>query len=98
MTAHPPGYSAEKTAILSRLRRVEGQIRGLQRMVDDDTYCIEVLTQVAAATSALQSVAIKLLDEHLRHCVADAVQSGDPARAEQILAEANRAIERLVKS
>jgi CsoR family transcriptional regulator, copper-sensing transcriptional repressor len=98
MTAHPPGYSAEKTAILSRLKRVEGQIRGLQRMVDDETYCIDVLTQVAAATSALQSVAVKLLDEHVRHCVSDAVRSGDPDQADRILTEANRAIERLVKS
>lgn len=93
-----PGYLSDKAAILTRLRRVEGQIRGLQRLVDDDTYCIDVLTQVAAATSALQSVAVRLLDDHLRHCVAGAVRSDDPAEAERILTEANRAIERLVRS
>jgi CsoR family transcriptional regulator, copper-sensing transcriptional repressor len=93
-----PGYHDDKAAILKRLRRVEGQVRGLQRMVDDDTYCIDVLTQVAAATSALQSVAVKLVDEHLRHCVAGAAKSDDPAEVAAKLAEASRAIERLVKS
>jgi len=93
-----PGYVSDKAAILTRLRRVEGQIRGLQRLVDDDTYCIDVLTQVSAATSALQSIAVRLLDDHLRHCVAGAVRSDDPAEADRILAEANRAIERLVRS
>ena len=94
----PPGYHQDKAAILKRLRRIEGQIRGLQRMVDDDTYCIDVLTQVSAATSALQSVAVKLVDEHLRHCVAGAADSDDPAEVATKLAEASRAIERLVKS
>ncbi|CAN5398188.1 hypothetical protein BH23ACT3_BH23ACT3_15770 [soil metagenome] len=98
MSDTPPGYHQDKAAILTRLRRVEGQVRGLQRMVDDDTYCIDVLTQVAAATSALQSVAVKLVDEHLRHCVADAAGSDDPAAVTTKLAEASRAIERLVKS
>ncbi|HKA02697.1 MAG TPA: metal-sensitive transcriptional regulator, partial [Acidimicrobiales bacterium] len=72
-----PAYTASKDDLLKRLRRVEGQIRGLQRMVEADTYCIDVLTQVSAATRALQSVALELLDDHLRHCVADAVASGD---------------------
>ena len=93
-----PGYHDDKAAILARLKRVEGQIRGLQRMVDDDTYCIDVLTQVSAATKALQSVAVELLDDHLRHCVADAVQSDDPAAADRIITEATKSIERLVKS
>jgi len=93
-----PGYHADKDALLKRLRRIEGQVRGLQRMVEDDTYCIDVLTQVAAATKALQSVAVNLVDEHLRHCVADAVRSGDPASIDHIVTEASRAIERLVKS
>lgn len=93
-----PGYHDDKGAILARLRRVEGQIRGLQRMVDDEAYCIDVLTQVSAATRALQSVAVQLMDEHLRHCVAGAVQSDDPDEADRIIAEASRAIERLVKS
>jgi CsoR family transcriptional regulator, copper-sensing transcriptional repressor len=93
-----PGYHGDKVAVLARLKRVEGQIRGLQRMVEDDTYCIDVLTQVSAATKALQSVAMQLLDDHLRHCVAHAVQSDDHAEAERVLTEASRAIERLVKS
>jgi DNA-binding FrmR family transcriptional regulator len=93
-----PGYQDDKGAVLARLRRIEGQVRGIQRMVDEDTYCIDVLTQVSAATRALQSVAVHLLDDHLRHCVADAVQSNDSEASERILAEASRAIERLVKS
>jgi DNA-binding FrmR family transcriptional regulator len=93
-----PGYQDDKAAVLARLRRIEGQVRGLQRMVDEDTYCIDVLTQVSAATRALQSVAVQLLDDHLRHCVADAVLSDDSETSERILTEASRAIERLVKS
>ncbi len=93
-----PGYHDDKAAVLARLKRIEGQVRGLQRMVDDDTYCIDVLTQVSAATKALQSVALQLLDDHLRHCVAGAVQSDDVAESDRILTEATKAIERLVKS
>lgn len=93
-----PGYSDDKAKILARLKRVEGQIRGLHRMVDEDTYCIDVLTQVSAATKALQSVAVQLLDDHLRHCVSDAIQSDDPAEADLKITEASRSIERLVKS
>ena len=93
-----PGYHDEKAAVLTRLRRIEGQVRGLQRMVDEDTYCIDVLTQVSAATKALQSVAVQLLDDHLRHCVTVAVQSDDAAESARIITEASRAIERLVKS
>ncbi len=93
-----PGYHDNKAAILARLKRIEGQVRGIQRMVADDTYCIDVLTQVSASTKALQSVAVQLVDEHLRHCVANAIESGDSSEAELKLAEASRAIERLVKS
>jgi DNA-binding FrmR family transcriptional regulator len=93
-----PGYHDDKAAVLARLRRIEGQIRGLQRMVDDDTYCIDVLTQVSAATRALQGVAVQLLDDHLRHCVSHAVQSDDHAESDRIITEASKAIERLVKS
>lgn len=93
-----PGYSDNKNDIQKRLRRIEGQIRGLQRMVDNDEYCIDILTQVSAATKALQSVALALLDEHLRHCVAGATLAGDGAEADHILTEATQAIERLVKS
>jgi DNA-binding FrmR family transcriptional regulator len=79
------------------LRRIEGQIRGLQRMVDDDTYCIDVLTQISAATKALESVALELLDGHLAHCVREAVASGGP-EADAKVAEASAAIARLVRS
>ena len=83
--------------MLKRLRRVEGQIRGLQRMVDEDTYCIDVLTQVSAATKALESVALELLDGHLAHCVREAVAGGGP-EADAKVAEASAAIARLVRS
>ena len=92
-----PGYSAEKELVLKRLRRIEGQARGIQRMVEDDRYCIDVLVQVSAATAALQSVALLLLDEHLAHCVTNAVQAGSD-EAEQKLAEASAAIARIVRS
>lgn len=91
------GYDYDKSALLTRLRRVEGQVRGLQQMIEDDRYCIDVLTQVSAATKALQGVALALLDDHLRHCVADAVAGGGVDAAEKV-AEASAAIERLVKS
>ena len=91
------GYTADKDAYLKRLRRIEGQIRGLQRMVENDEYCIDVLTQIAAATKALQAVSLGLLDEHLKHCVAQAVAEGGPV-ADEKLAEASAAISRLVKS
>ena len=92
------GYTMSKDDYLARLRRIEGQVRGLQRMVDEDTYCIDVLTQVSATTKALQSVAIGLLDEHLQHCVTDAARQSDPEQARAVVTEATRAIERLVRS
>jgi DNA-binding FrmR family transcriptional regulator len=91
------GYSSDKQAYLTRLRRIEGQIRGLQRMVDEDTYCIDILTQVSAATRALQAVALGLLEDHIGHCVADAVSAGGP-EAEEKVKEASAAIARLVRS
>ena len=95
--ATPPGYSETKEAVQKRLKRIEGQVRGLQRMVDEDAYCIDVLTQVSAATKALQAVALELLDEHLAHCVTDAVSAGgDDAKAK--VAEASAAIARLVRA
>ncbi|MER7757820.1 metal-sensitive transcriptional regulator [Kitasatospora sp. NPDC097643] len=93
----PHGYSAQKDAHLKRLRRIEGQIRGLQRMVDEDVYCIDVLTQVSASTKALQSFALSLLEEHLRHCVAAAAEEGG-AELEAKVAEATAAIGRLLRS
>jgi CsoR family transcriptional regulator, copper-sensing transcriptional repressor len=92
------GYTIGKDDYLKRLRRIEGQIRGLQRMIEEDTYCIDVLTQVSAATRALEGVALGLLDEHIRHCVANAAKGDDPAGADAMITEATRAIERLVKS
>jgi DNA-binding FrmR family transcriptional regulator len=91
------GYSGHKDEVQRRLRRVEGQVRGLQRMVEEDAYCIDVLTQISAATRALQSVALELLDDHLGHCVSEAIASGGP-EAESKVAEASAAISRLVRS
>ena len=92
-----PGYHADKDAYVRRLRRIEGQVRGLQRMLEDDTYCIDVLTQVSAATSALQSVSLKLLDAHLAGCVVEAAKQGGP-EADVKIKEAQAAIARLVRS
>ena len=92
-----PGYASEKDGYLKRLRRIEGQIRGLQRMVENDEYCIDVLTQISAATKALQAVSIGLMDEHLRHCVAQALADGG-SNAEEKVREASEAIARLVRS
>ncbi len=92
-----PGYIDEKARIQKRLRRIEGQVRGLQRMVDEDRYCIDILDQVAATTKALQAVALELLDDHLSHCVADAVAAGGDEGEEKI-AEASAAIARMVRA
>jgi DNA-binding FrmR family transcriptional regulator len=92
-----PSYTGRKDSYLKRLRRIEGQVRGLQRMVDDDTYCIDILTQVSAATKALETVALTLLDQHLRHCVTDAARAGGD-EADTKLTEASDAIARLVRS
>jgi CsoR family transcriptional regulator, copper-sensing transcriptional repressor len=91
------GYTPDKENYLKRLRRIEGQIRGLQKMVEDDKYCIDILTQVSAATRALQSVALGLLEDHLGHCVAQAVAEGGDV-ADMKVHEASEAIARLVKS
>ncbi|MFD7429552.1 metal-sensitive transcriptional regulator [Streptomyces sp. NPDC059818] len=91
------GYHHQKAEHLKRLRRIEGQIRGLQRMVDEDVYCIDILTQVSASTKALQSFALQLLEEHLRHCVADAaVKGGEEIDAK--VEEATKAIARLLRT
>jgi CsoR family transcriptional regulator, copper-sensing transcriptional repressor len=91
------GYTQDKDSYLRRLRRIEGQVRGLQRMVDDDVYCIDVLTQVSAVTRALQAVALGLLEDHLGHCVTQAIEEGGP-EAEEKVREAAAAISRLVRS
>ena len=96
------GYIDNKDAMLRRLARVEGQVRGLQRMVESDTYCIDVLTQISAATRALQAVALELLEDHLSHCVADAARHRgaelEAAELEAKVKEASDAIARLVRS
>ncbi|MGR7026484.1 metal-sensitive transcriptional regulator [Geodermatophilus sp. URMC 62] len=94
---HVHGYISRKDDYLKRLRRIEGQARGLQRMVEDEKYCIDILTQVSAMTSALQSVALGLLEEHLSHCVAQAAAVGGP-EADEKVREASAAIARLVRS
>ena len=91
------GYTENKDEYLTRLRRIEGQVRGLQRMVDEDKYCIDILTQVSAVTRALLAVALGLLDEHMGHCVAEAAAEGGENAAEKIR-EASDAIARLVRS
>lgn len=91
------GYATDKEDLLKRLRRAEGQVRGIQRMVESDTYCIDILTQVSAATKALENVALALLDDHLAHCVAEAAREGG-AVADEKIQEASAAIARLVRS
>ncbi len=92
-----PGYMQRKDDYLRRLRRIEGQVKGIERMVADEQYCIDILTQVSAATKALQAVALGLLEEHLAHCVMDAARTGGP-EAEEKLREASAAVGRLVRS
>ena len=87
------GYYEDKDEILKRLRRIEGQVRGLQRMVENDAYCIDILTQMTAATNALKKVGVGLLDDHIRHCVMEQTEAG-----KDMVSEATAAIERLVKS
>jgi DNA-binding FrmR family transcriptional regulator len=97
-TAHdgPYWYAADKQALLGRLRRIEGQVRGVHRMVEEDTYCIDVLTQISAATKALQAVAVGLLEGHIAHCVMEAAENGSDPSAK--VKEASDAIARLVRS
>jgi len=95
--SNPYGYIHRKDDYLKRLRRIEGQARGLQKMVEDEKYCIDILTQVSAMTKALQSVALGLLDEHLSHCVVQAAAAGGP-EADEKIREASEAIARLVRS
>jgi CsoR family transcriptional regulator, copper-sensing transcriptional repressor len=91
------GYITDRKGYLDRLKRIEGQARGISRMIDDEKYCVDVLTQISAVTSALETVALGLLDDHLRHCVAEASRTGGP-EAEAKIAEASQAIARLVRS
>jgi len=95
--AHSHGYISDKTKYLNRMKRIEGQARGISKMVDDEKYCIDILTQISALKSALEAVAVGLLDDHLKHCVLDAAQAGG-AEAEEKIKEASDAIARLVRS
>lgn len=94
---HTHGYTDDKSAYQKRMKRIEGQVRGIERMIDEDVYCIDILTQVSAVTKALEAVALGLLDDHLKHCVVDAARQDDEAGAAKV-AEAMAAITRLVKS
>jgi DNA-binding FrmR family transcriptional regulator len=91
------GYSANRDDVLKRLRRIEGQVRGVARMVEEERYCIDVLDQISAATRALHATALELLDDHLAHCVADAIAAGGDAAAEKV-SEASAAISRIVRA
>ena len=91
-----PGYIADKDALSARLKRIEGQVRGIERMVEDERYCIDILTQIAAATTALETVAFKILDEHVNHCVAGALESGDAEVAAEKTGEMMAAVARLM--
>ena len=92
------GYAADKAGLVKRLHRIEGQVRGIERMVEEDRYCIDILTQIAAVTTALESLAFKILDEHVNHCVAGALASGDPAAAEEKSRELLAAVHRFART
>src|SRR5256884_4503292 len=92
------GYTKEKAALVKRLHRIEGQVRGIERMVEDDRYCIDILTQVAAVNTALESLALKVLDDHVNHCVTDALSSGDPKEAAAKSKELMEAVQRFART
>ena len=95
---HQHGYHAQKDALVKRLHRIEGQVRGVERMVTEDRYCIDILTQISAVSTALDSLAFLILDEHVKHCVAGALASGDPAAAEEKSRELLEAVQRFAKT
>jgi DNA-binding FrmR family transcriptional regulator len=92
------GYTKDKDALIKRLHRIEGQVRGVERMVEDDRYCIDILTQIAAVSTALEAVAVKILDEHVRHCVAGALASGDEADSQTKIEELLEAVQRFART
>jgi DNA-binding FrmR family transcriptional regulator len=96
--SHTHGYAADKELLLKRLARIEGQVRGIARMIDDDRYCIDILTQVGAVNTALEAVGMKVLEEHVRHCVAGALASGDKAVADEKSRELLEAVQRFAKT
>lgn len=95
---HVHGYAADKDALLKRLARIEGQVRGIGKMIDDDRYCIDILTQLGAVDTALEQVAIKVLEDHVQHCVAGALASGDPEAATEKSRELLQAVQRFAKT
>ena len=95
---HEHGYAKDKEALVKRLHRIEGQVRGIERMVEDDRYCIDILTQIAAVNTALEALALKILDEHVRHCVAGALTSGDEADAATKTEELLQAVQRFART
>jgi len=95
---HTHGYTKDKDGLVKRLHRIEGQVRGIERMVDDDRYCIDILTQISAVNTALESLAFKILDEHVRHCVAGALSSGDEADARTKTEELLGAVQRFART
>jgi CsoR family transcriptional regulator, copper-sensing transcriptional repressor len=92
------GYVPSKDALVKRLHRIEGQVRGIERMVEDERYCIDILTQISAVNTALESLALKILDDHVNHCVTDALASGDPEVAEEKSKELLEAVQRFTRS
>jgi DNA-binding FrmR family transcriptional regulator len=93
-----PGYAGEREALVKRLHRIEGQVRGIERMVEEERYCVDILTQIGAVTTALESLAYRILDEHVNHCVADALASGDPHAAERKSKELLEAVHRFSRT
>ena len=98
LAEHVYGYAKDKEALVKRLHRIEGQVRGIERMVEDDRYCIDILTQISAVSTALESVAIEILDDHVSHCVAGALASGEPAEVEEKTTELLDAVRRFTRS
>ena len=98
ITQHTHGYTKDREALVKRLHRIEGQVRGIERMVEQDRYCIDVLTQIAAVNTALESLAFKILDEHVRHCVAGALTSGDEDEAQVKTEELLEAVQRFART
>ena len=97
-TSHTYGYTKDKDALIKRLHRIEGQVRGIEKMVDNDRYCIDILTQIAAVNTALESLALKILEEHVRHCVAGALASGDESDAQTKTEELIGAVQRFART
>jgi len=92
------GYAAEKDALVTRLHRIEGQVRGIERMLEEDRYCIDILTQIGAVSTALESLAFRILDEHVNHCVSGALSSGDPEVATEKSKELLEAVHRFART